>query len=199
VGSRFRGKRLGRRLTERVNGGGAAAGIQARKRCSEGGTDGRQRGLPWGARSGDGGGKRGLRCGGGIRLLFERGQVRQGAVGVERRGRRAEEAGHEQGEGSLPTGEWRPPGSDPKPAGAHDMRRARCRPNRGGRERLTGGSWQQCWAAVPLTSGAHQVAGEGEGERSGALTGGTDLSAGVDGGARVSRPGKEKGGPSPDE
>jgi hypothetical protein len=87
--------------------------------------DGRQRGLPWCARSGDGGGKRGLRCGGGIRLLFERGQVRQGAVGVERRGRRVEEAGHEQGEGSLPTGEWRPPGSDPKPAGAHDVRRAR--------------------------------------------------------------------------
>jgi hypothetical protein len=54
-----------------------------------------------------------------------------------------------------------------------------CRPNRGGGERLTCGLWQQCRAAVPLTSGARQVAGEGE--RGRALTGGTSLSAGVDG------------------
>jgi hypothetical protein len=42
-----------------------------------------------------------------------------------------------------------------------------------------GGSWQQCWAAVPRTSGARRAAGEGE--RGGALTGGTGLSASVDG------------------
>jgi hypothetical protein len=55
---------------------------------------------------------------------------------------------------------------------------------------------------VSLTSGACRA--EGEGERSGVLTGGTDLSADVGGGeaaayagrvwARVSRPGKEKVG-----
>jgi hypothetical protein len=59
---------------------------------------------------------------------------------------------------------------------------------------------------VPLTSGARRAAGEGEGERSRALTGGTGLSAGVDTGRlRPARgahgPAREgkKGGPSPDE
>jgi hypothetical protein len=42
-----------------------------------------------------------------------------------------------------------------------------------------GGPSQQCRAAVPRTSGAHQAAGEGE--RGGALTGGTSLLVGVDG------------------
>jgi hypothetical protein len=114
------------------------------------------------------------------RLLFERGRVRQGAVGVGRRGRRVEEAGHEQG--------------------------GPCRPVRGlpaeqRGERLTGGPRKQCWAAVPLTSGARRAAGEGE--RGGALIGGTGLSAGVHGGeaaAYVGRtwagPGTKKGGPS---
>jgi hypothetical protein len=65
-----------------------------------------------------------------------------------------------------------------------------------------GGPRQQCRAAVPLMRGARRTAGEGE--RSGALTGGTGLSAGVDGGeaatcagrawARESWPGKEKVG-----
>jgi hypothetical protein len=84
---------------------------------------------------------------------------------------------------------------------------ARCQWNRGGGERLMGGLRKQCRAAVLLTSGARRAAGEGE--RSGALTGETGLSAGVGSGeaaacvgrmwARVGRPGKEKGGPSPDE
>jgi hypothetical protein len=76
VGSRLTGKRLGQRLTERVNSNGAVAGIRARKRCSEGGTDGRRQGLPQGARSEDGGGKMGPRHGGVVRFLFERGRVR---------------------------------------------------------------------------------------------------------------------------
>jgi hypothetical protein len=43
-------------------------------------------------------GKRGPRHDGVVRLLFERERVRQeGVVGVGRRGRRVEEAGHEQG------------------------------------------------------------------------------------------------------
>jgi hypothetical protein len=46
--------------------------------------------------------------------------------------------------------------------------------------RLTGGPRQQCRVAVPRMSGARRAAGEGE--RGGALTGGTGLSAGVDGG-----------------
>jgi hypothetical protein len=82
--------------------------------------------------------------------------------------------------------------------------RARCQPNRGGGERLTGGPRQQCRAAVPLTSGARRATGEGE--RSEALTGGTGLSAGVDGGEAAAcaghawaGPGRKKGGPSPDE
>jgi hypothetical protein len=54
-------------------------------------------GLPRGARSGDGGGKKGPRRSGLIRLLFGRGWVRQGAVGVGEPGRRMEEVGHEQG------------------------------------------------------------------------------------------------------
>jgi hypothetical protein len=57
---------------------------------------------------------------------------------------------------------------------------------------------------MPLTSGARRAAREGE--RGEALTGGTGLSAGVDGGeaaACVGRawagPGRKKGGASPDE
>jgi hypothetical protein len=70
-------------------------------------------------------GKGGPRHDGVVRLLFERGRVRQeGVVGVGRRGRRVEEAGHEQG-GSLPTGERRPAGSGLKPADTCDVRRAR--------------------------------------------------------------------------
>jgi hypothetical protein len=67
-------------------------------------------------------GKRGPRCGGVVQLLFERGRVRQGAVGVGRRGRRVEEAGHEQEGGSLPTGERRSTGNGPKSAGARAVR-----------------------------------------------------------------------------
>jgi hypothetical protein len=52
---------------------------------------------------------------------------------------------------------------------------------------------QQCGAAVPLTSGARRAAGEGE--RSGALTGGTGLSAGVDGGEAASCTGRPWAGP----
>jgi hypothetical protein len=100
VGSRLTGKRLGRRLTERVNDGGAAAEIRVRKRCSEGGMDGHRRGLLRGARSGDGGGKKGSRRGGGVRLLFERGRVRQGRWGAGARNMlRARTAGRTEGEG----------------------------------------------------------------------------------------------------
>jgi hypothetical protein len=185
VGSRLMGKWLDWRLTEWVNGGGAAIGIRATKRCSEGGTDGRRRGLPRGARSGDEGGKNGPRHEGVVRLLFERGQVRQGGGGVRatwlmRGGSEARAGG-----GSLPTGE-------------------RCQLNRGRGERLTSGPRQQCWAAVPLTSGARRAAGEAE--RGGALTGGTGLSAGVDSGEAATcagrawaGPGRKKGGPSGDE
>jgi hypothetical protein len=106
VGSRLRGKRLGRWLTERVNSGGAAARIRARKRRSEGRTDEQRRGLLRRARSGDGGGKKGPRCGGVVRLLFERGRVRQGAVGVGRRGRRVEEALSAEQRGSGEADGW---------------------------------------------------------------------------------------------
>jgi hypothetical protein len=94
------------------------------KRRSEGGMDGQRWGLPRGARSGDGGGKRGPRRGSVVRLLFWRGRVMQGVVGVGEPGRRVEEAGHEQG-GSLPTSRRRMTGSGPRPAGAGDLRRAR--------------------------------------------------------------------------
>jgi hypothetical protein len=53
------------------------------KKRSEGGTDGQRWGLPRGAQSGDGGGKRRPRRSGVVRLLFGRGRVRQGAVGSE--------------------------------------------------------------------------------------------------------------------
>jgi hypothetical protein len=46
---------------------------------------------------------------------------------------------------------------------------------------------------VPLTSRARQAAGEGE--RSGALTGGTGLSAGVDGGEATACVGCARAGP----
>jgi hypothetical protein len=60
-------------------------------------------------------------------------------------------------------------------------------------ERRTGGSRQQCRAMVPLTSGAHRAVGEGE--RDGALTGGTGLSAGVDGGEAGACAGRAWAGP----
>jgi hypothetical protein len=64
-------------------------------------------------------------------------------VGIGRRGRRVEEAGHEQG-GSLLTDGQRPK------TGGRGRRApcARCRLNRGGGERLTGGPRQQCRAAL---------------------------------------------------
>jgi hypothetical protein len=79
--------------------------------------------------------------------------------------------------------------------GSGDMANAcaRCRPNRGGGEKLTGGPRQQCRAAVPLTSEACRAAGEGE--RSGALTGGTGPSAGVDGGEAAAYAGHAWAGP----
>jgi hypothetical protein len=52
------------------------------------------------------------------------------------------------------------------------------RPEIGGRARRA--PCTRCRATVPLTSGARRVVGEGE--RGGALTGGTGLSMGVDGG-----------------
>jgi hypothetical protein len=55
--------------------------IRARKRCSEGGMDGQRRGLPWGAQSEDGGGKKGAKARRVVRLLFVTGQVRQGGGG----------------------------------------------------------------------------------------------------------------------
>jgi hypothetical protein len=63
---------------------------------------------------------------------------------------------------------------------------ARCRPNRGGGVRLTGGSWQQCRAAVTLMGGACRAVGEGDRGASGAR-------------ARVGRPEKKKGWSSPDD
>jgi hypothetical protein len=51
-----------------------------------------------------------------------------------------------------------------------------------------GGPQQQCRAVVLLTSGAHRAAGEGE--RGGALTGGTGLSAGLDGGEAAAYAGR---------
>jgi hypothetical protein len=93
------GKRLGQRLTELVNGGGAAARIWARKWRSEGGTDGQRWGLPQGARSGDGGGKEKAEARRHHLAPFWEGQVRQRAVGVGKPGRSVDEAGHEQGEG----------------------------------------------------------------------------------------------------
>jgi hypothetical protein len=124
VGFRLPGKRLGQWLTERVNGGSAVARTRVRKRCSEGGTDERRWGLPWGARSEDGGGKRGPRRGGVIRFLFERGRVRQG--GGEGRPTRPTRGGRGlRLGGSLPTGERRPADSGPKPMGTRDMHRAR--------------------------------------------------------------------------
>jgi hypothetical protein len=56
-----------------------------------------------------------------------------------------------------------------------------------------GGPRQQCRAVVSLTSGARRAAGEGE--RSGALTGGTGLSAGVGGGETMACTGHEWAGP----
>jgi hypothetical protein len=77
------------------------------------GQTGRRWGVcPWGARSEDGGGKRGARCGGIMRPLFGRRPVRQGgAVGVGEHGQRMEEAGARAG-GSLSTSERRLAGSD---------------------------------------------------------------------------------------
>jgi hypothetical protein len=69
-------------------------------------------------------GKKGPRHDGVVRLLFGRGRVRQGAVGVGEPGRRVEEAGHEQG-GSLSTDGRRPTGSGPRLVGAGDVRCAR--------------------------------------------------------------------------
>jgi hypothetical protein len=109
VGSRLTWKRLGRRLTEGVDGGGGtAAGIQARKWRSEGGTYEQRWGLPRGAQIGDGGGKKRLRRGGVIRLLYGSGRVRQRAVGVVKSSRHVEEAGHEQGGPCRPAGGARP-------------------------------------------------------------------------------------------
>jgi hypothetical protein len=141
VGSRLRGKRLGRWLTERVNSGGAAARIRARKRRSEGRTDEQRWGLLRGARSGHGGGKKGPRCGGVVRLLFERGRVRQGAVGVGRRGRCVEEAGHKQGGPYRPAGGARPAAARNRWARATCAMRALSAEQRGA-ARLTGGPQQ---------------------------------------------------------
>jgi hypothetical protein len=46
-------------------------------------------------------------------------------VGDKKPGRHVEEAGHEQGRGSMPTGGRRPTGSGPKLAGTGDVRHAR--------------------------------------------------------------------------
>jgi hypothetical protein len=77
------GKRLGRWLTERVNGGGAAARIRARETALRG-WDGRTAmGFATGCSEwGWSREKKGPRRGGVVRLLFGRGRVRQGAVGV---------------------------------------------------------------------------------------------------------------------
>jgi hypothetical protein len=56
-----------------------------------------------------------------------------------------------------------------------------------------GGLRQQCRAAVSLTGGAHRAAGEGE--RRGALTGGTGLSTGVGGGEAAAYAGCTWAGP----
>jgi hypothetical protein len=81
VGSRLIGKRLGRRLNERVNDGGAAVGIRWGRRF-EGGADGKVRGVcSRGAQSEDGGGKRRPRRGGVVRPHFGRRWVRQGGSG----------------------------------------------------------------------------------------------------------------------
>jgi hypothetical protein len=102
-----------------------------------------------------------------------------GRGGVGRRGRRVEEAARA---GGVPVDRRAAPGRERPETGGH-VRRAlcmRCWPNRGGGERRTSGSLQQCRVVVPPTSGARRAAGEGE--RGGTLTSGTGLSAGVDGG-----------------
>jgi hypothetical protein len=88
-------------------------------------------------------------------------------------------SGHEQGGPCRPASGARPTTAQNRRAHATCAVRALPTEQRGG-ERLTCGPRQQCRAALPLTSGAHRAAGEGE--RGGALTGGIDLSAGVDGG-----------------
>jgi hypothetical protein len=91
-------------------------------------------------------------------------------VGVGERDRHVEEMRHEQG---VPTNWWTVPGRKRPETGCRG-RRVRCAcglPNRGGGERLTGGQ--------------RLVVGEGgRRERRG---------------ARMGRPEKEGGGPSPDE
>jgi hypothetical protein len=98
VGSRLTGKQLGRRLTEWVNGGGAAAGIWAREtalrgqerrtamgfavRCSE-----------WGRRREKGPEAQRRRP----TPFWEGAGEAGGAVGVRESGRCVEEVGHEQG------------------------------------------------------------------------------------------------------
>jgi hypothetical protein len=93
-----------------------------------------------------------------------RGKKERRGGGVGRRDRRMEEAARA---GGVPADRRAAPGwQRHEPDG-----RTRCRPNRGGGVRLTGGPRQQCRAAVTLMGGARQAAGEGERGASGARAG----------------------------
>jgi hypothetical protein len=132
------GKRLGRRLTKRVNDGGAEARIRARKRGAPraGRTDGDEvcHGV-LGVRTEE---RKGGRSAAASYDPFLKGAGEAGGrwgSGGEADVWRMQGTSSERG--SLPTGERRPAGSGPNSAGARDVRRAR-RPNRG-EEWLTGG------------------------------------------------------------
>jgi hypothetical protein len=86
--------------------------------------DGQRWGLPRGARSGNGGGKKEPRRDGIVRLLFGRGRVRQGGGG--RRGTGPTHGGsgtRARGGVPLTTGGRRPASSGPRLAGVGDVRR----------------------------------------------------------------------------
>jgi hypothetical protein len=105
------GKRLGRRLTERLNGGGAAA-----ENSGEG------NGAPRAGQTNNDGVCRGV-----LRVETEEGKRGRGR-GLWGSGNLAgawRKRGTSKGGGSLPIGGRRPTGSGPRPAGVGDVRRAR--------------------------------------------------------------------------
>jgi hypothetical protein len=142
VGSRLTGKRLGWRLTERVNDGGAAAEIRARETALRG-RDGR---TAMGFAVG---------CSEWGRRREKRAEVRQHRPTPfwEGAGEAGADGGRETGPtrggsgaraGGLPADRRTAPGRQRRETGGRGRRApcVHCRPNRGGGERLTGGPWQ---------------------------------------------------------
>jgi hypothetical protein len=124
VGSRLTGKRLGRRLAEWVNGGGAAAGIRASETALRGWD--RRTTMGFAARCSEWGRRREKESEAWRRRptpFWEGAGEAGGAVGVGESGRCVEEVGHEQG-GSLSTDGQHPADNGPRPAGEGDVRRA---------------------------------------------------------------------------